>query len=159
MTDTLQTLFAAAWHSVVIYLFLIIGLNCVGRPLMAQFTLLEYLVIALLGSAVETGLYAGSASLPAGLVAAAALLASNRVLNLLLIRSSRVRRLLVGTPIVLVHDGQIIPSHLRRAGMTERDVRAAIRGRGYDSLDDVRLAVLEVNGLVGVVPYSGDTPR
>lgn len=146
-------------QSLVIYAFLVVTLGRVGPAVMAGLTPFQYLVVALLGSAVETGLYAGSASLPAGLVAAAALLASNRVLNLLLVRSSPVRRLLVGTPIVLVHDGQIIPSHLRRAGMTERDVRAAIRARGYDSLDDVRLAVLEVDGLVGVVPYSGDTPR
>jgi uncharacterized membrane protein YcaP (DUF421 family) len=125
---------------------------------MAERTLPAYLVIALLGSAVETGLYDGSGSLAAGLAAAATLLVANRALTALLPRSRRLRRLLVGAPIVLVHDGQAIPAQLRRAGLTERDLLAAIRERGYARLDEVRFAVMEVNGAIGVVPRETPGP-
>lgn len=155
MSSSLGTLFTVAWHTAVIYLLLVVGLRFAGRALMAQFTALEYLVIALLGSAVETGLYAGSASLAAGLAAATTLLVLDRLLATVLARSRRLRAALIGSPIVLVRDGRLLEPQLRRAGLTEDDVRAAIRERGYERLDQVRYAVLEVNGAVGVVPAEG----
>jgi uncharacterized membrane protein YcaP (DUF421 family) len=150
--DALRDLLLVVGQSLAIYLFLIVAMTRLGRREMAQLTILEYLVIALLGSAVETGLYAGNASLPAGLVSAATLLATNRGFAFLVNRSPMVRRFFITTPVVLVHDSQIVWPHLRGAHLTEKDVMAAIRSRGYDSLDDVHLAVLEVNGLIAVVP-------
>src|SRR5579875_947194 len=150
--QTLSLLLDVFWQSLVIYLFLIVLLYSIGRSLIAQQTLPAYLIVALLGSAVESGLYAGSGSFLAGLTAAATLLVANRVLTSLLVRWALLRRLLIGTPIVLVHDGQIIWPHLRRTATTERDLLAAIRERGYASIAEVRYAVMEVSGEVGVVP-------
>jgi uncharacterized membrane protein YcaP (DUF421 family) len=70
-------------------------------------------------------------------------------------RWPRLRRLLAGTAVVLVHDGQFVPAHLRQVRLTEDDVRAAIRRRGFDSLNAVRLAIIEPNGEIGVVPVRG----
>ncbi|HET8630907.1 MAG TPA: YetF domain-containing protein [Thermomicrobiales bacterium] len=158
MAQTLGLIPVVVWHTLAIYLFLILCLSRVGRPLMAERTLPAYLVIALLGSAVETGLYDGSGSLAAGLAAAATLLVANRVLTALLPRSRRLRRLLVGAPVVLVHDGQAIPAQLRRVGLTEPDLLAALRERGYARLDEIRFAVMEVNGAIGIVPRERPGP-
>lgn len=152
MSDSLHTLPVVVWHTLAVYLFLIVAVRLIGRPVMAQLTVLGYLVVALLGSAVETALYNGSASLQAGLTAAATLFIGDKAITLLLAKSALLRRLVIGTPLVLVAHGRFIRSQLRRAGLTESDVRAAIRERGYDDLDEVRWAVLEVNGLVSVVP-------
>ncbi len=150
--DNTPTLLGAVWHTLAIYAFLILGLSRITRRQMAQFTILDYLIIALLGSAVETTLYAGSTSVAAGLLSAATLLLANRALSFMVNHSTLFRRFLIGTPVVLVHDGQLLPSHLRHAHLTKEDVMAAIRIRGYDSLDQVRFAILEVNGSIGVVP-------
>jgi uncharacterized membrane protein YcaP (DUF421 family) len=139
-------------QTLAIYLFLVVTLSRVGPVLMAGLTPFEYLVVALLGSAVETGLYHGSGALWAGLASAATLLAADRATSALLCRWPRLRGFLITAPVVLVHDGRPIRDHLRRARMTEEDLRAAVRRRGYDDLSAVRLAVLEANGQVGVVP-------
>jgi uncharacterized membrane protein YcaP (DUF421 family) len=139
-------------QSLAIYLFLVVTLSRVGPVLMAGLTPFAYLVVALLGSAVETGMYHASGALWAGLASAATVIAADRATSALMCRWPRLRRLLVTAPVVLIHDGRLIPAHLRRARMTEADVRAAIRARGYDDLADVRLAVLEPSGRVGVVP-------
>ncbi|HEY1381714.1 MAG TPA: YetF domain-containing protein [Gemmataceae bacterium] len=146
---------AVVGQSLVIYVFLVITLCRVGPALMAGMTSFNYLVVALLGSAVETGLYRGSNSLSAGLASAATLILADRATSALMCRWPRLRRLLAGGPVVLVHDGRVIPAHLRSARMTEEDVRAAVRRHGYDDLAAVRLAVLEPSGRVGVVPKDG----
>ncbi len=139
-------------QSLAIYVFLVVALSRVGRSLMAGLTPFEYLIVALLGSAVETGLYHGSSSLSAGLVSAATVILADRAACALMNRYPRLGRLLAGRPVVLVHNGQLVGPHLRQLRLTEQAVRAAIRRRGYDDLDDIRLAIMEANGEVGVIP-------
>ncbi len=147
-----MSLLLVVGQTLAIYAFLVIILMRVGRSLMAGLTHVDYLVVALLGSAVETGLYRGSDSLGAGIVSAATLILADRGMSWLMNRWPRLRRLLAGAPVVLVHDGQFVTAHLRQVRLTEQDVRSAIRKRGYENLESVHLAVMEQNGEIGVVP-------
>src|SRR5581483_7854106 len=131
-------------QTLAIYVFLVVAISRIGRPQVGELTPVGYLIAALLGSAVETGLYHGSGSLAAGLVSAATLIAANHATMRLLHRWPRLRRWLLGAPVLLVHHGQIIRSHLRQARLTEQELRAGIRKRGYDDLAQVRLAFLEI---------------
>lgn len=149
-----MSLLLVAGQTFVIYVFLVVILSRVGRSLMAGLTHFDYLIVALLGSAVETGMYRGSGQLSAGLVSATALILADHLTSFLMNRWPRLRRLLAGAPVVLVHDGQLLADHLRQVRLSEDDVRAAVRKRGYDTLEDIHLAVLEMNGQIGVVPLA-----
>jgi uncharacterized membrane protein YcaP (DUF421 family) len=149
-----MSLLPVVGHTLAIYVFVVVILSRVGRSLLAGLTHGDYLVIALLGSAVETGLYHGSDSLSAGIASAATLMVADRFTSSLMNRWPRLRRLLAGAPVVLVHDGQLIPGHLRQVRLSEQAVRAALRKRGYGNLDNVHLAIQERSGRVGVVPMS-----
>ena len=143
-------------HTLIVYTFLVLALGALGRQQMGQWTLVDYVVVALLGSAVETGLYLGSGSFWAGILSAVTLLLANRALRLFADRAPFVHRFIVGTPILVVHDGEVLDTNLRRARLTEQDLLTALRTRGYDSVAAVRFAVVEANGLVGVVPKDGE---
>jgi uncharacterized membrane protein YcaP (DUF421 family) len=138
-------------HTIAIYVFLAAVLSRMGRSQMTGTTPIGYMVVALLGSSVETGLYNASGSLAAGLVSAATIVALDHIASYAVARWPRLCRPLLGPPLLLVHHGRIIESHLRRAGISEEDVKAVIRKRGYDGLENVRFAVLEVDGSVGIV--------
>jgi uncharacterized membrane protein YcaP (DUF421 family) len=159
MFEAVLPLVTVVWHTAVIYAFLIFCLSRFGRRQVAQITSIELVVIMILGSAVETAMVAGDTSLPAGLVSATVLLVANRLLTRLLRRSKRLRHFVLGGPVILVHDGRVVPAGLHRVGLTEADVLAAIRERGYGDLADVRLAVLEIDGSVGVVPIDAPMHR
>jgi uncharacterized membrane protein YcaP (DUF421 family) len=135
-----------------IYLFLIVAIRLVARRQLGQLTVVDLVVVLVLGSSVETAMIHGDTSLPAGLVSAGTLLALNRVLTWTFLRSPRLSHLVNGGPLLLVHDGQIIEDHVRRVGMTSDDVLAALRGRGFDGTTGVGSAVLETDGTVTVVP-------
>jgi uncharacterized membrane protein YcaP (DUF421 family) len=135
-----------------IYLFLIAAIRLVARRQLGQLTVVDLVVVLVLGSSVETAMIHGDTSLPAGLVSAGTLLALNRILTWAFLRSPRLSHLVNGGPVLLVHDGQVIEGHLRRVGMTSEDVLAALRGRGFDGTTGVGSAVLETDGTVTVVP-------
>src|SRR5579883_1605074 len=104
-----------------IYLFLVVLLRVFGRRQLGQLTVVDLLVVLLLGSTVETSMIHGDVSLAAGLGSAGTL---------------------------LVHEGVPVPGHLRRAGMSAQDLLEALRDRGYEGLSGVREAVLETDGSV-----------
>jgi uncharacterized membrane protein YcaP (DUF421 family) len=143
-------------QTLAIYVFLIVCLIVLGRRPVTQITFVQLVVIMLLGSAVETSMVAGNTTLPAGLVSATTLLLATRLFSLLLARWPLLRRWILGGPVVLVHNGEILQDSLHRVGLTPADVESAIRERGFDDIKDVRYAILEVDGSIGVI--STDAP-
>jgi uncharacterized membrane protein YcaP (DUF421 family) len=150
---------AVIGHTLVVYAFLIAGMRLLGRRQMGQLTVLDLVIVLLLGSAVETATVAGQTTLRAGMIAAATLLLANRLLALVLGRSRRLTHLIAGEPVLLIHEGQFVEEHLRRSGMTHADVLEAIRERGFSSPERVRFAVLEVDGAITAVPVEAQTGR
>ena len=140
-----------------VYVALLGLLRLAGRRALAELTVIDLVVVLVLGSAVETAMIHGDTSLGAGLVAATTLLVTNRVLAEVMRRSKRFRHHVGGGPTLLVHDGQPIEDHLRRAGLSIEDLRAALRGRGYDDISEVRFALVEADGTITAIGYR--TPR
>jgi uncharacterized membrane protein YcaP (DUF421 family) len=134
-----------------IYLFLVVLLRVLGRRQLGQLTVIDLVVVLLLGSAVETAMIHGNTSLPVGLTSAATLLIVNRGLTTLFLRSSRLAHLVNGGPLMLVRQGRVLEGELLRAGMTEADLLEALRARGFAGPAGVEAAVLETDGTVSVV--------
>lgn len=147
-------LLVVSGQTLAIYAFLIVCLSVSGRRQLSQLTSIELVSLMLLGSSVETSMVAGNTSLGAGLVSAGTLLVANRLLTIILARWHWLKRRIIGGPFVLVHDGALVVPNLRRCGLTEEDVLQSLRQNGYAGFADVRFAVLEIDGSLGVVPLT-----
>ena len=77
------------------------------------------------------------------------------MLKLVAKRSRRIRKAVEGEPRLLVRDGRILSKALNEEGVDVEDVRAAARGAGIARLEDVRLAVLETDGSISIIPMEG----
>ena len=91
-------------------------------------------------------------SLEGGLVAAAVLLLINFTLGRVVTRSRRVERIVRGRARLLVHRGQIDYENLREEDLTHDDLLQALRENGCATVEECRLAVLEVDGTISVIP-------
>ena len=140
-----------ALQTLAIYFFLIISLRFFGKRQLGQLTPVDLIMILILGSAVETAMIAGNVTLMAGLVSAATLLVANHLVSFAAHKSKGFRRLISGGPLLLVHDGQFVLEHLKRAGLTVREVEQALRQREIDNISQVRFAILEGDGEINVV--------
>jgi uncharacterized membrane protein YcaP (DUF421 family) len=58
---------------------------------------------------------------------------------------------LEGGLVVLVEDGSILARNLRRERITVEELEAEARLQQIESLDEVRLAVLETNGQISFI--------
>lgn len=145
-------LYAVVWHTLAIYLFLIVVIRIFGKHSMGQLNAIDLIVIILLGSAVETAMVNANVSLPAGLICATVLMTLNKLFSQMMLRSDKLRHFVVGIPVVLVNEGVWIDENLKRCGLTHNDVLQAIRERELDGITNVKVAVLETDGRINVVP-------
>jgi len=148
---------------VVIYVAMIVGLRLFGKREVGQFRISDLVLLLLIANAVQPAMTGPDTSLTGGLLIIAALLAVNYVWNVvwlkLGLRSPRVNALLHGHPTVLAQDGQWLDAALEHEGVDREEVQMACREHGVEDVKDVKLAVLELDGSISVVPQDSPTLR
>lgn len=143
-----------AARSVLVYVAVYAGLRLMGKRQLGQMTIFDLVVILLIANAVQNAMVGPDTSLIGGVVAAAVLLALNFAVARIRLLHAGWGRLLEGTPTMLVKDGRFLTPNLRKEGIDEAEIEMAIREHGIASVQEVRIAYLETDGSVSVVPMS-----
>lgn len=159
MFDMAAPVWTVVVRTAAIYLAVFIGLRLMGKREMGQMTVFDLVVVLLISSAVQNAMVGRDTSLVGGMVAAFVLIVVNRAVGYLRLRGGRWGRMLEGTPTVLVEDGKFVESHLRREGLDRTEVEMVVREHGLDSVGEVRLAVLETDGAISIVPMTSHVMR
>lgn len=142
-------------RSAAIYLALLVVLRLFGKREVGQFTLFDLVLILLIANAVQPAMTGTDTSLTGGLIIIVTLIAVNRAIAVLRGRVPAVNRLLEPSPTVLARDGAWVREALAHEDVTVDDAEMALREHGIASVDEVKLAVLEPDGSISVVPRDG----
>lgn len=132
----------------------VIGIRAFGARQAGEMNLLDVLLIFLIANGVQSAMTRSDGHLLVSLGAASALILAGRAITSMARRWPRVEHAVSGTPVVLIHNGQLLQENLRREGITKREVEASVRKQGLANLKRVKLAVLEIDGSISVVPES-----
>ena len=133
-------------RTIVVYLFLLIGLRLAGKRELGQFNPFDLVVLLLLSNTLQNAIIGNDNSLSGGLLGAGVLLAVNYAVVRFLYRHPAIERLVEGDPDVLVKDGSTIDHRMERELITRDQLEAAARRQGIDSLERVRECRLETGG-------------
>lgn len=159
LTQHLRDTFAISWRDIVdlvlraavVYIVLLLGIRLAGKREVGQMTPFDLVLLLLISNAVQNAMIGPYNALTAGLVAALTLLLLNNVTSRLVFKNWRLRRMIEGSPALLVYNGQINRDSMRREGVSETDLHAAMREHGVESFNQVHMAVLEVDGNVSII--------
>lgn len=113
----------------------------------------------LLANAVQNAMVGSDTSVQGGLVAAFVLLRINRLVAAVRLHSGVWGRLIEGSPTVLIQEGQVLDAAVRKEGLERSQVEMALREHGIANLSDVRLAVMETDGSISIVPRQATVIR
>ena len=141
-------------RTAIVYLFLVTVLRISGKREVGQMSVLELVVILVISDAVQNSMVGENTSLWGGLVAVSTLLVLDIGLKALSSRLPFLRRAIAGEPRLLVRDGRILKQALRREGIDEDEIQAAVRSHGLERIEDVKIAILETDGSISVIPKS-----
>nr|WP_312662938.1 YetF domain-containing protein [Stenotrophomonas geniculata] len=139
-------------RAVVVYVVVLGMVRLSGKRPLGQITPFDVLLVVLLGNAVQNALLGTDTSLGGGLLLAATLILLNYGVGWVSTRSRRIERLVEGEPVVIARDGRLFDAVLRREQVTLADFEAAMRQQGRLGVEDVELALLEINGHITIIP-------
>ena len=60
----------------------------------------------------------------------------------------------MGTPTILIEDGKIIKSNLKKVKFDINDMLEECRGNGYFDVNEIAYAIMEANGKLSILPKS-----
>ena len=141
-----------AIRTLAVYIILMIGLRLAGKRELGQMSVLELVLILLIANGVQNAMIGFDTSLSGGVVAALTLLTANAVVSRFVARTEWLQHAVRGTPSMLVNHGQVIADHMRREAISTDELMMAIREHGIERLEDVKMAVIEVDGTISIVP-------
>ncbi len=146
-------------RTAVIYILVLIAMRLLGARPLGRMSVYDFILVVILANAVQNALVGGDNSLVGGLVSAATLLVLNYLVTWLLNRFPSLEKKTVGEPVVLITEGRVQRQHMRREGVEDDELMAALREHGIGRPEDVRLAILEVDGTISVVPADARVHR
>lgn len=153
-----ETLLRTLIIGVLAYVALVVLLRISGKRTLSKMNAFDLIVTIALGSTLATVLLNKDIALAEGVLAFALLILLQFLVTWTSVRVRWVRQLATGEPLMLLHRGDVLPSALRRARVTEDEVRAAVRAAGLVSLDAAEAVVLETDGSFSVIKRDAGKP-
>ena len=147
------------FRSILIYVAILIGMRLFGKREVGQFTLFDLALVLLVGNAVQPAITGPDTSLTGGIVIVVTLFLLNRIVNFLTVHSRVLRDIIEGRPTVIARGGHWLRRALAQEGLTPDDCLPALRDHGVERVENVDLAVLEVDGTLSVVPKGSGLRR
>lgn len=157
--DSWETALWIVGRCVAVYIVVLIGFRLMGKRELGQMTPFDLVLILLIANAVQNAMVGSDTSLSGGILAAVVLLSANAATAQLRFLFPRFGRLVEGHPTLLINDGKFLQQNLQRERLSEDEVLMAIREHGFDEAARIKLAVLEVDGTIIIVPQDAKTVR
>ncbi|MBK6400126.1 MAG: DUF421 domain-containing protein [Bacteroidetes bacterium] len=145
------SLLEIAGRSVAVYVAIILGIKIFGKKELSQLSVIDLVFILLISNSVQNAMVGSNTSLAGGVTAAASLFIVNYILKQFLFREKKVSQWIQGSPVILIHEGKIVEEHLKNERITHDELDAAIREHGVSSMEEVNLAILEVDGTISIL--------
>lgn len=152
-------LFEILFRTAILFSWTVLNLRFIGQRGVGQLTLLEFIIIIALGSAVGDPMFYEDVPLTHGMLVISLIVLFQRLLNTLTIRSLHAQNLLDGTPHRLVVDGLIDLEGMKAASLSVHELYTELRQRGIEQLGQVRRAYLEIDGHISVFELATDQIR
>jgi uncharacterized membrane protein YcaP (DUF421 family) len=140
-----------ALRALFLYVFVVFVMRVIGRRELSSLTAVDLVLLIVLGDAIQQGLTQDDYSVTGAIIAVSTISAIQVFTSYLSFRSKRARKVIEGEPIVVIQDGKVLETNLKRERLTEDDVAEEMRMQQIGSFDEVQWAILETNGQISFV--------
>ena len=151
-------MFVVLIRTVVLYLFIIVGIRLLGKHQIGELEPSELVLTLIIADLASVPMQDNGIPLLWGLIPIVVLLALSTIISVLCTRSIRFRALLCGRPSIVVENGQVLEAELKKNRLTLDELMEELRIQGYADFKSIKFALLETNGQLSVLPFAAEKP-
>jgi len=140
-----------AGTSAAVYLFLIVAIRLFGKKEFSQLSTFDIVFILLISNAVQNSMISANFTFWGGIVSAVTLFIVNFLIKNIIYKIPKISEWVQGHPIMLIYEGKPIPDNMKKAKISVYELEEAAREHGIKAIEDVNLAVLELDGSISIV--------
>lgn len=139
-------------RGIFIYFVVLVVMRAAGRRSVGEMTAFDLVLLLIVAETTQQALLGDDFSLTNAVVLVVTLFSIDILLSFVKERWPAADKVIDGRPTILLSDGQVDEKALKYTRLDENDLLEAARREGLARLDEVRYAVLEVNGDISVIP-------
>lgn len=142
-------------RTIIVYLFVTIGIRLMGKRQIGDMQPNELVITLLISEIAAIPLQDTSQPVINGVVAIFILVIVEIVMSVLTMKSMCLRKVLSGKSIIVIRNGEIDQSAMKKVRLTVIDLIELLRSQNVFDITTVDYAVLEVNGNLSVLLKAG----
>jgi uncharacterized membrane protein YcaP (DUF421 family) len=141
-----------ALRVIFIYVFILAGMRVLGKREFGQLGPMEFISLILIPDLVSQGVVGDDFSMTNAVIAVSTLFAMVFITSVAVHISKRAEVLVEGVPVVLAHDGKLIPGVMNKERVTAEELFAEMHKSGIEGLKQVKWAILDSDGKIAIIP-------
>ena len=146
------------WKTAILYAILVVAVRLLGKRQIGQMEPSEFVVTMLLANLATIPLENDNIPLMHGILPIAFVFAAELLIAWLTTVSIGVRKIFCGKPAILVKDGKILYTELRKNRVNLDELTMHLREKDIFDLSEVKYAILETNGQLSTLLYAKNRP-
>lgn len=147
-----------AGRTIVMAIIIFFLTKLLGKKQISQLSFFDYIVGITIGSTVADISLDIEKNYMGGIVSLVIFVMIAYFISIITMKSIAARRFLTGVPTVLVENGRIIESGLKKSKLDVNELLAEARIEGYFDLEEIDYAFMEINGAISFLPKEKDKP-
>jgi uncharacterized membrane protein YcaP (DUF421 family) len=145
-------------RTVLVYLFLIVGIRLMGKRQVGEMEPSELVLAMLISDLAAVPMQDFALPLISGVIPIITLLCITMLLSVMAMKNIRFRKILYGAPTIVVENGKVLPRAMNKVRMSVDELTQELRLQGVTDYQKVKYAILETSGQVSVVLYQSEQP-
>jgi uncharacterized membrane protein YcaP (DUF421 family) len=144
-------------RAAIIYLFIFVVLRISGKRTLAEMTSFDFVLLLIISESTQQALLGHDSSILGGMIVITTLVFLDIIFSLVTNKWKKADKILNGVPMFLVENGTVHEDRMKKERIQMQEILEAGRKRfGLESLDEIKSAVLEVDGTISIIPKFKD---
>lgn len=141
----------SAIRTLLLYVLIIFAVRMMGKRQISELQTSELVVTLLISNIASIPMQDTDQSMLSGIIPILVLVVCEVIISFLMLKRAGFRRVICGKPIVVINDGKIDQSEMKRLRMSTEDLYEQLRQKNVFNIEDVAFAVMETNGTLSVL--------
>ncbi len=138
-------------RTLILYFLVVTAIRIMGKRQIGEMQPSELVVAIMISDLASIPMQDTNIPLISGVVPVLTLLVAEVFMSFLCLKSMKIRKLFTGEPSIIIYDGKILESELKKLRFSLSDLSEQLRISGAYRIGDVEVAVLETNGQLSVI--------